>query len=64
MPRKAFIQDLEKAKTEALPPNIFDLKQGDEDGTFNILRHSTGNEFLDITVQAHVTGEFGIRPTI
>ena len=56
MPRKAFVADLQRARESpaALPPNVFDLQNGEDDGTFHFL-HKPAGCLPAVTVQAHIT---------
>ena len=60
MPRRAFIADLQRAKDNILPRNTFDLRDGDEDGTFVFLFAPPA--YPAVTIQAHVSGKFPVCP--
>ena len=56
MPRRAFVADLQSARDhpEALPTNVFNLENGEDDGTFHfVYKHAA--HVPGVTVQAHIT---------
>ena len=55
MPRRAFVADLQNAKDSVttLPPNVFDLQNGEDDGTFRFIHKPTAR-LTAVTVQVHI----------
>ena len=57
MPRKAFVNDLQEAKATKIVANVYEIKAGDDDGTFTFLYKAPGGDVPAVTVQAHISGE-------
>ena len=51
------MNDLQEANATKLVANVYDIKAGDDDGTFTFLYKSPGGDVPAVTVQAHVSGE-------
>ena len=62
MPRKAFVADLQEAIDTELTNNIFDLRPGDEDGSFRFKYEPPGGGSQVIKLEAQVT-EVGDYPS-
>ena len=58
MPRKAFIADLQEAKSQFSNPNIFDLKAGGEDGSVTFKYKVPAETGQYVTLQAFVPGTY------
>ena len=56
MPRKAFVADLSEAIKTSREKHVYDLKQGDDDGTFTFKHRVHGGDSPEVTVQALVPG--------
>lgn len=58
MPRKAFIADLQKEKDGSgkYPEHIFNLRAGDDDGTFAFDYIPPWDVDVAVTVQAYIAG--------
>ncbi|KAA6414543.1 MAG: hypothetical protein FRX48_01292 [Lasallia pustulata] len=54
MPRKAFVADLSEAIKTSRENHVYDLKQGDDDGTFTFKHRVLGGDSPEVTVQALV----------
>ena len=57
MPRKAFVADLKEAVESSSADNIFDLKAGDEDGSFTFEHRLSAGASPSVTVQALISGK-------
>ena len=56
MPRKAFVADLNEAIKTPGGKYVYDLKQGDDDGTFTFKHRVHGGDSPEVTVQALIPG--------
>lgn len=56
MPRKAFVADLNEAIKTPNGNHVYDLKQGDDDGTFTFKHKVLGGDSPEVTVQALIPG--------
>lgn len=56
MPRKAFVADLSEAIKNPAGVHVYDLKQGEDDGTFTFKHRVPGRDSPEVTVQALIPG--------
>ena len=56
MPRKAFVADLQEAKSSSVLSNVHNIRAGEDDGTFTFTYKQAGAGSTAVTVHMHVSG--------